>query len=224
MTDLISVTVNDGKYTIQQTEPGKWEALRYGDEWPAFRDRGPDNLHVALAYEIAELRQHRDHYKQLAEEGTGPLIKSMKLEGGHFDMSVTGPIIEAFAVALVGQFKEGGSVNYMEMSLYDRDEPFQRYTVTVQKVGAKSPADLVNEARSEVAELSAQMRYWNRGTDIINDCLKKAARAEHGDAPFPLDHKEAKFWHNAQMEAYRHALEMMGVPECFGPVEKEVTA
>lgn len=123
MTDLISVTVADGKYTIQQTEPGKWEALRYGEEWPAYRINGPDNMHVALAYEVAALR--------------------------------------------------------------------------------------------------AQMRYWKRGTDLINDCLKKAARAEHGDAPFPLGADDAKFWHNAQAEAYRHALEMMGVPEDFGPVKKE---
>lgn len=54
---LISVTVNDGKYTIQQTAPGTWEALRFSEEWPAFRDSGPDNLHVALAYEIAALRE-----------------------------------------------------------------------------------------------------------------------------------------------------------------------
>lgn len=81
---------------------------------------------------------------------------------------------------------------------------------------AKSLAD-------EVAELRAQVRYWKRGTDLINECLKTAARADHGDAPFPLDHAEAKFWHNAQMEAYRHALEMMGLPQDFGPVEK-VTA
>ena len=54
---LISVTVNDGKYTIQQTAPGRWEALRYGEEWPAFIGRGPDNLHVALAHEVAALRQ-----------------------------------------------------------------------------------------------------------------------------------------------------------------------
>lgn len=173
---------------------------------------------------IRGLAAEVDHYKKIAEEGVTPLIKSMKLEDGHFDLSVTGPIVEAMAVAFIGQFKEGGSTNYMEMSLFDRDEPFQRYTMTVQKVGAKSPAILVNEARAENAELHAQMRYWNRGTDIINDCLKKAARAGHGDAPFPLDHKEAKFWHNAQMEAYRHALEMMGVPECFGPVEKGARA
>jgi hypothetical protein len=126
MTDLISVTVNDGKYTIQQVEPGKLEALRYGEEWPAFRDSSPDNLHIALAYEIAALR--------------------------------------------------------------------------------------------------TQIRYWKRGTDLINECLKTAARADHGDAPFPLDHAEAKFWHNAQMEAYRHALEMMGLPQDFGPVEKEARA
>ncbi|MBB5664768.1 hypothetical protein GGE68_002965 [Rhizobium leguminosarum] len=54
---LISVTVNDGKYTIQQKNAGNWEALRYGDEWPAFRDSGPDNLHIALAYEVAALRE-----------------------------------------------------------------------------------------------------------------------------------------------------------------------
>lgn len=60
---LISVTVSDGKYTIQQIEPGKWEALRYGEEWPAYRDSGPDNLHVALAYEVAALR------KDLTEKG-----------------------------------------------------------------------------------------------------------------------------------------------------------
>jgi hypothetical protein len=112
--DLVSVTVADGKYTIQQTAPGKWECLRYGEAWPAYPD-GPGNLEVALAYEVAALR--------------------------------------------------------------------------------------------------AQMRYWKRGTDLIKDCLAKSVRADHGDAPFPLDHTEARFWHNAQMEAYRHSLEMMGVPE-----------
>lgn len=55
MTDLISVTVGDGKYTVRQTAPGKWEALRYGEAWPAYPN-GPDNLHVSLAYEVDALR------------------------------------------------------------------------------------------------------------------------------------------------------------------------
>ncbi|PZP62991.1 MAG: hypothetical protein DI604_28100 [Delftia acidovorans] len=69
MSELISITLNDGKYTIRQTEPGKWEALRYGEEWPAFRDSGPDNLHVALAYEVDRLQ------KQLADTQPPPTAK-----------------------------------------------------------------------------------------------------------------------------------------------------
>lgn len=57
MTDLISVTVDNGKYTIRQTGPGQWECLRHGEPWPAFAGRQPDNLHVALAYEADNLRR-----------------------------------------------------------------------------------------------------------------------------------------------------------------------
>lgn len=113
--DLISVTVNDGKYTVQQTAPGKWEALRYGEEWPAFRDYGPDNLHVAMAYEIDSLRK--------------------------------------------------------------------------------------------------QIEYWQRGTTNILKCLDEAAKADPLDAPIQLVGVEAKRWHSYRAEAFRHALEMMGVPE-----------
>lgn len=79
--------------------------------------------------------------------------------------------------------------------------------------GPCSAADAIRGLAAENAEMRAQMRYWKRGTDLINDCLNKAARADHGDAPFPLDYEEVKFWHRAQGEAYRHSLEMMGVPE-----------
>lgn len=61
MSDLISVTINDGKYTIQQTGPGNWECLHHGEPWPAFDGVGPDNFHVALAYEIHKLRREVAH-------------------------------------------------------------------------------------------------------------------------------------------------------------------
>ena len=58
MTDLISITVADGKYTIREKEPYKWEALRYGEEWPGMvKSGGPDNLHIALAHEIDDIRR-----------------------------------------------------------------------------------------------------------------------------------------------------------------------
>lgn len=54
--------------------------------------------------------------------------------------------------------------------------------------------------------------YWTDGANIIKQCLAKAVRAEHADAPFPMDAEQAALWHRAQAEAYRHALEMMGPP------------
>ncbi|AEG53176.1 hypothetical protein [Sinorhizobium meliloti] len=66
--DLVSVTIEHGKYTIRQTAPGKWECLRNGEPWPAFEQNGPDNLHVALAYEVDNLR--RQVAAMSAPEGT----------------------------------------------------------------------------------------------------------------------------------------------------------
>lgn len=117
---LISVTVNDGKYTIQQTVQGRWECLRYGEAWPAYSVVGPDNLHVALAYEVASLRE--------------------------------------------------------------------------------------------------QITYWRRGTKVIIKCLEEARKADPMEAPIPFVGIEAKRWHAFRAEAFRHSLEMMGIPSCFDQI------
>lgn len=59
--ELISVTVEDGKYTIRERAPHQWECLRYGEPRPAFVN-GPDNLHMALAREIDALRKLVDGF------------------------------------------------------------------------------------------------------------------------------------------------------------------
>ncbi len=59
-----------------------------------------------------------------------------------------------------------------------------------------------------------QLAYWRRGHEIIEARLAKAVQAKHEDAPFPMDAEQAAQYHAAQVDAYRDALEMMGVPEC----------
>ena len=56
-------------------------------------------------------------------------------------------------------------------------------------------------------------KYWIDGTKLIEKCLATAVESKWENAPFPLDEEQAALWHRAQLEAYRHALEMMGVPE-----------
>lgn len=47
------------------------------------------------------------------------------------------------------------------------------------------------------------------GVKVIEKCLAKATRAEHADAPFPLDYEQASIWHRAQQSAYVYVLEML---------------
>jgi len=47
------------------------------------------------------------------------------------------------------------------------------------------------------------------GALVIEKCLETASRAEHVDAPFPLDHAQAALWHRAQQTAYLYVLEML---------------
>jgi hypothetical protein len=113
---------------------------------------------MATTQKKAELKAERDHYKKLAEEGMEPRIKEMRFEDGSFNLSVTGPMVEAMAMTLVGQFIEGGATNFMEMTVFDRFvNPGDRYIVTVQKAGAKSPADLLREAKEKIAHLERSL-------------------------------------------------------------------
>lgn len=74
---LLDVTIADGKYTIRQTstlQPAV--ALRYGEPWPAFAIKSPDNLHMALAHEVQSLRE------QLAEADTIDWLNTLAGEFG----------------------------------------------------------------------------------------------------------------------------------------------
>jgi hypothetical protein len=53
----LRVEVADGKYTVVMDAKGGLRALRYGEEW---RDCCGDGLILALAQEIAELREKRE--------------------------------------------------------------------------------------------------------------------------------------------------------------------
>lgn len=105
----------------------------------------------------AELRAERDQWKKLAEEGIDPTLQDMRISGGALDMALAGPAVERMATLFVEYFRGIGAANYLEFNIHDRKEPFQRYTLTMQKVGALSPADKVRNAEARIAELEAQL-------------------------------------------------------------------
>lgn len=106
---------------------------------------------------LADVKADRDHYKKLASEGLEPRLRELHYGKDGFRAEVVGPTVELLALAFVSHFKAGGAQNFVEMSIYDRDDPFQRYTLTVQKVGALSLADKLNKAQARIVELEAML-------------------------------------------------------------------
>lgn len=51
--DRLHITLDNGKYTVIQSENGGLHILRYGELWRACTG---DNVILTLAYEVAELR------------------------------------------------------------------------------------------------------------------------------------------------------------------------
>lgn len=79
---LLDVTTADGKYTIRQLRNGPAGALRYGERWPAFDNTSPDNLSLALAWDLDAARDKIDGLESEIEtmfeqvmEGTDMALK-----------------------------------------------------------------------------------------------------------------------------------------------------
>lgn len=106
---------------------------------------------------IESLRAERDALQAALDDALEPRIREFHFGKEGFSAEVTGQLVERMALAFVSQFKAGGATNFYEMSIFDRDEPYQRYTVTVQKVGALTPADKLNAAEARIAELEAAL-------------------------------------------------------------------
>lgn len=92
------VSFDGGKYTIRRLHTLKdghtiqnWQALRYGDDWPAcpYPDWRPDNLMLALFYEVVRLRERvqeftkLEHYAARALEGINYAARA--LEEIHYE-------------------------------------------------------------------------------------------------------------------------------------------
>lgn len=67
MSDMIKVSICDGKYTIIQDASGRTNVLRYGESW---RDVTGDNVILGAAYEIEKLQARI----QRLEEALGLVI------------------------------------------------------------------------------------------------------------------------------------------------------
>lgn len=103
----------------------------------------------------------------------------------------------------MGSSKISQALDFLD-AIHENAAPEKRHMMNPILVGGG--ARLAAEAIREV------LREWQEGAAIVENCLEVARRAQHEDAPFPMSPSEARIWHNARQEAFRHALEMMPLP------------
>jgi len=65
MSDMIRVSICDGKYTIVQDATGRTSVLRNGEAW---RDAVGDGVILGAAYEIEELRERVEELEEALYE------------------------------------------------------------------------------------------------------------------------------------------------------------
>lgn len=123
--------------------------------------------------------EERDETSKSLENLLDPQVRSMRLENGKLDVTLCGEVVQRLALIVTGWFRESGAKNYFEMTLNARDEPFERYTFTIQKRGdgAQSPHELRIAAEARVRELEAQLADQRAMSKYNREQAEKAERA-----------------------------------------------
>lgn len=133
----------DVRWDCDQRAIERWqEATGHKTVWPDGAD-----LTVWLLTELEQAEAARDEALKELKDLAEPRLQSMRMENGHFDMSVCGPIVNRFALAVVAHFREEPEAkNYFSWNIHSSEDPFERYSVTIQKNSGKSPHELRAEA------------------------------------------------------------------------------
>lgn len=74
--------------------------------------------------------------------------------GGGMTLKLSHGVVPMMAAEFVKFFKKSGGINYVEFTLVDGKNPqFGPFTVTIQRMLGKTPAQVVAELRDRVSEL-----------------------------------------------------------------------
>jgi len=64
-----------------------------------------------------------------------------------------------------------------------------------------------------ISSADEAFRFWLYGTGVVRHCLAEAEAGEYHGTMEGLSASEREIWLRAEVEAYRHALSMMGVAD-----------
>lgn len=102
----------------------------------------------------------------------------MQLKNGEIDMTLGSENFQTFINCIIQTFKQNGGKNFFTTTIECGEKFGERYALTIQKIGGKSPAEELNELRMKTAkEILTTLKGWsNRETPLIADIQELAER------------------------------------------------
>ncbi|MCG3884522.1 hypothetical protein I3271_07455 [Photobacterium leiognathi] len=109
---------------------------------------------VKLVSENASYQKENEELaNKLAKALAGDLsFETILEEGETVGVNVKGGVVHTFCGFFINEFKASGATNFLEFGFSDA-ETYERYIMTIQKVGALRPTDKISELVSICGEL-----------------------------------------------------------------------
>lgn len=78
-------------------------------------------------------------------------IYEMQMKNGEIDMKIGSDHFHLFLWCVIQTFKQNGSKNFFTTTVECGENYGERYAITIQKIGGKSPGEELNEVRKNTA-------------------------------------------------------------------------
>lgn len=147
-------------------------------------DAGANTQHQISSAEPTALEAENEKLRHaLAQKITSEtVLKDLSMRGNSINMHLDGGACRLLADAFVDQFRHEGGKNFVEVGFTSRDG--MGLIVTLQRVDGKTPAQLLNDAKKELADLAASVPVVPRFQWCCNDrgcgpCELKRIEFEH---------------------------------------------
>lgn len=122
----------------------------------------------AARKEIARLREENEKMLSAMNETA---IEVMEQRNTHIPENITAkvghPAFMFFASEMVRAFIDSGATNYLEFAFEGKE--YGDYTLTIQKVDHKTPADVIKELGAEIVQLREDLRLVNEDAEALFD-------------------------------------------------------
>lgn len=127
---------------------------------------------------IAVIQEAMEEIKALRKSDADLRLYEMQMKSGEIDMTVGSEDCDALIFGLIQIFRQNGAKNFFTTTVEVDDKHGERYALTIQKIGAETPAEQLSRIRKETAK------------KLLQDLKDRSVWFILGTAQFAQDH----FW------------------------------